>query len=176
MNRIVYFLLIVLLMSCSSSEPRRPINPRPSTTVFEQTVDQAKKIRALEEQNIEAFIQADSTNTYISSEQGFWYYYNKKIEADSNMPQVGDTIQFSYNIMSLRDSIIYDENTLGTQTYVVDKQDFLTGVQRGVKLMKVGETMTFIFPSSVAFGTAGDGDQIGVYQTIKSKITLLNIK
>ncbi len=163
-------------MACSSSEPRRPINPRPSTTIFEQTVDQAKKIRALEEQNIEKYIQSDSMKAYVQSEQGFWYYYNNKIEEDAKNPQRGDTIQFSYNIMSLKDSIIYDENKLGIQTYVVDKQDFLTGIQKGVKLMKVGETITFVFPSSVAYGTAGDGDQIGVYQTIKSKITLLNIK
>jgi FKBP-type peptidyl-prolyl cis-trans isomerase FkpA len=42
--------------------------------------------------------------------------------------------------------------------------------------MKIGEIITFVIPSYNAFGVSGDGNKIGVNQTIKSTVTLLNIK
>ena len=34
----------------------------------------------------------------IASENGFWYYYDVKIEADSITPNFGDTVNFNYEI------------------------------------------------------------------------------
>ncbi len=59
---------------------------------------------------------------------------------------------------------------------MVDKEDFISGIQKGIKLMKVGETIIFVIPSYNAFGISGDGNKIGINKTIKSKVTLLNIK
>jgi len=42
--------------------------------------------------------------------------------------------------------------------------------------MKVGETITFVIPSYSAFGITGDGNKIGINQSIKSTVTLINIK
>ena len=42
--------------------------------------------------------------------------------------------------------------------------------------MKVGETIIFVIPSYNAFGISGDANKIGINKTIKSKVTLLNIK
>lgn len=176
MNKMVLILGLSLLCACSDTAPRRPINPKPSTTIYTETVNEAKKLRILEEQRIEKFIIQDSTNQYRVSENGFWYHYNQKIEAEKRTPKKGDTVRFTYDMKFLNDSIIYSTSDLGITTYVVDKQDMITGIQKGIKLMKEGETITFVFPSAVAFGTAGDGSKIGVYQSIKSTITLLNIK
>jgi len=57
----------------------------------------------------------------------------------------------------------------------VDQEDFISGIQQGIKLMKVGETVIFVIPSYNAFGILGDGNKIGMHTTIKSKVTLLNI-
>jgi FKBP-type peptidyl-prolyl cis-trans isomerase FkpA len=42
--------------------------------------------------------------------------------------------------------------------------------------MKIGETITFVIPSYSAFGIIGDGHKIGINQSIKSTVTLINIK
>ena len=41
--------------------------------------------------------------------------------------------------------------------------------------MKVGETVTFLFPSYQAFGYYGDDDKIGTNIPLQSKVTLHNI-
>jgi FKBP-type peptidyl-prolyl cis-trans isomerase FkpA len=71
---------------------------------------------------------------------------------------------------------LYTAEELGVKNYVVDKQDFISGIQKGIKLMKVGETIIFVIPSYNAFGISGDGNKIGMNKTIISRVTLLKIK
>ena len=72
--------------------------------------------------------------------------------------------------------MLYSKESLGVKKYKIDKEDFISGLQKGIKFMKVGEIITFVIPSYYAFGIAGDGNKIEVNQTIKSTVKLLNIK
>lgn len=175
-NNLFYIIGFLFLVSCTTSKPRRPINPKPSTTIFQDNIETAKKIFQLEEEEILNFIKKDSLNVYKTSSSGFWYTYNTKIEKDLAMPKAGDIVELTYDIRDLNDSIIYNKADLGTKTYKVDKEDFISGIQKGIKLMKIGETITFVIPSYNAFGISGDGNKIGISKTIKSTVTLLNIK
>ena len=172
----LYFIFVVLfLIGCSTSQPRRPINPKPSTTIFQDNIEATKKLFQLEDEEILNYITKDSLNIYKTSPNGFWYAYNVKIEEETIKPKAGDIITLEYNITDLNDSVLYSKELLGLKTYKVDKEDFITGIQKGIKLMKIGETITFVIPSYNAFGISGDGDKIGMNKTIKSTVTLLNI-
>ena len=87
----------------------------------------------------------------------------------------GDIVQISYDLLDLNDQIIYSKETNGIKEYVVDKEDFIRGLQAGIKLMKEGESMKFIIPSFNAFGVLGDEKKIGMNTSIISRITLINI-
>lgn len=170
-------LSLVFFISCAKIQPRRPINPKPSTTIFESnTAQELKKLNQIEEQKILDLIKNDSTKTYIQSSNGFWYTYENKISENLPTPNSGDEVEFSYDIKDLEDINIYSKDELGVKNYIVDKEDFITGLQKGIKLMKVGETITFVIPSYSAFGITGDGNKIGINQSIKSTVTLINIK
>ena len=91
-------------------------------------------------------------------------------------PKLGDEVTFEYNITDLEGKIIYSKEELGIMKYRIDKEDFIFALQLGIKLMKVGETIIFVIPSYNAFGISGDGEKIGINQSIKSTVTLLNIK
>ncbi|PQJ78202.1 gliding motility-associated peptidyl-prolyl isomerase GldI [Polaribacter porphyrae] len=174
-NSLVIFLLF-LMIGCANIEPRRPVNPKPSTTIYKQAIEESKKLNKIEEARILAFIKNDSLSEYIQSSSGFWYKYIKKVNEEQPTPNVGDDVVFEYNIKDLRDSIIYGKEELGVKSYKVDKEDLITGLQKGIKLMKIGETITFVFPSYNAFGIVGDQERIGINETIKSTVTLINIK
>jgi len=175
-NNLFFILLVSFLVSCSTSQPRRPIHLKPSTTIFQGNIKAIKKIFQLEEAKILKFIKKDSLNSYISSSKGFWYTYKNKVEAKLATPKPGNIVELSYDIRDLNDSILYTKEALGLKNYKVDKEDFISGIQKGIKLMKVGETITFVIPSYNAFGISGDGNKIGINKTIKSTVTLLNIK
>jgi gliding motility-associated peptidyl-prolyl isomerase len=162
-------------LSCAKIQPRRPINPKPSTNVYEQAIKEAKRLNRIEEENILKSIKKDSTNIYLQSPNGFWYTYIKKVKEEKATPKSGNQVVFEYNIKDLNDSIIYSKEYLDVKKYMVEKEDFISGLQKGIKLMKIGETNTFVIPSYNAFGSVGDENKIGINKTIKSTVTLINI-
>ncbi|MGY0427234.1 MAG: gliding motility-associated peptidyl-prolyl isomerase GldI [Polaribacter sp.] len=172
-NMLLFCLFLVI--GCTKTAPRRPINPKPSTTIFKQTVEQSKQLNKMEDEKIIQLIKKDTVHKYITSPNGFWYTYNTKIEEEKPTPKIGNIVSFSYNVKDLNDSIIYTKQQLGIKNYKVDKEDFISGIQKGIKLMKIGETITFVIPSYNAFGISGDGHKIGIIKPIKSSVTLINI-
>ncbi|UAM99263.1 gliding motility-associated peptidyl-prolyl isomerase GldI [Polaribacter litorisediminis] len=170
------FIAMIIFLSCSKMEPRRPIHQKPSTTLYFEAMEENKRLNQIEDEKILKVIEKDSLNLYLQSSSGFWYTYIKKIEQDLPTPKKGDEVVLMYNITDLKDAIIYSKEELGVKNYIVDKEDFISGLQKGIKLMKIGETITFVIPSYSAFGITGDGDKIGINQSIKSTVTLINIK
>tara|TARA_R110002126_G_scaffold112105_2_gene250216 strand:+ start:4048 stop:4581 length:534 start_codon:yes stop_codon:yes gene_type:complete len=169
------FLLMLLGFSCTKIQPRKPINPKPSTSLYFQAMQQNKILNKIEEDKILKLIKNDSSKTYKQSPNGFWYTYINKVEENIAMPKEGDQAVITYNITDLNDVIIYAKEELGVKNYKVDKEDFISGLQKGIKLMKIGETITFVLPSYTAFGITGDDNKIGINQSIKSTVTLINI-
>jgi|TARA_B110001454_G_C12637915_1_gene399920 gliding motility-associated peptidyl-prolyl isomerase len=172
----IFLLLVFLCFSCNNVQPRKPINKKPSTTLLKATAQQTKALNTIEDKKIEQLILNDSLALYYVSKNGFWYTYNHKKEGNLPTPQLGNEVSFEYGITDLNDSIIYSKEELGIINYKVDKEDFISAIQKGIKLMKIGETITFVIPFYNAYGISGDGNKIGVNQSIKSTITLLNIK
>ncbi|WP_019038048.1 gliding motility-associated peptidyl-prolyl isomerase GldI [Psychroflexus tropicus] len=172
-------LLLVLLSlfmftGCKSPEPRKPIS-RASKSFTNKSLKINKAIVKKEEAYIKEMIQKDSANTYITSADGFWYYYNTKSN-DSITPQFGDEVEFNYNLLTLQGDTIYSRKEIGERAYIIDKEEIFTGLRQGLKLMKEGETVTFLFPSHQAYGYYGDNDKIGTHVALKSTVTLNEIK
>lgn len=150
-----FFLLIGLsIISCSKPEPRKPVVRKTSSFIME-SVERNKVLNKLEETLIKQKMESDSSHFYISSAFGFWYFYQRKDTLNAISPVKGDEVVFSYEIKDLRDSIIYSKEELGDKNYLVDQEDLISGLQDGIKLMKEGETVTFLFPSYKAYGYAG---------------------
>ena len=89
-------------------------------------------------------------------------------------PKKGDVAFFNYEIKDLKGNIIYSEVELKPQTYAVDKQNIMTGLREGIKLMHKNEKIAFLFPSHIAYGYHGDDKKIGSNQPILCTVTLHN--
>tara|TARA_B100002051_G_scaffold269628_1_gene301260 strand:+ start:312 stop:860 length:549 start_codon:yes stop_codon:yes gene_type:complete len=172
---ILFFLAIIV--SCKSPEARRPVQSH-SGTFIKESAERNKKIYDEEKSFIEKLMAKDSTNNYISSENGFWYYYNTRDTTSTEMPDMGDIVKFTYDIKDLNGNLILSEKENGLQQYKVDQsnQDLISGVREGIKLMKEGETVTFLFPSYKAFGYYGIEEKLGTNIPVQSTITLHSIE
>ena len=73
------------------------------------------------------------------------------------------------------DRTIYSEEDIKTQNYAMDQEELFSGLREGLKLMKAGETITFLFPSDKAYGYYGDQNKIGVNTPIICKVTINTI-
>lgn len=174
-NNTVFFLSVLLLFSCKEQEARRPVVQK-TATILSETLEQKKKLIALENTVIENYIAQDSTKNYHIASYGFWYTYVTQQQTETQTPTIDDEVEFTYDITDLYGNIFYSKNELGVKKYKIDKEDFILALQEGIKLMKIGETITFVIPSYRAFGLVGDENKIGINQTIKSTVTLQSIK
>lgn len=169
----LFFFLI--LFSCSEPIPRRPVS-HSSKSFLKESVKRNKHINALEENAIKYYIALDSLKTYEVSSNGFWFRYLKKENVALPKPKLGDEIVFKYEISNLNNEVLYTFQDLGDVTYKIDKENLESGLQSGLKLMKEGEEMLFLFPSYKAFGILGDRTKVGMNQPLIYRVKLINIK
>ncbi len=175
-NILILLACSLVLISCKSPEARRPLQST-SGSFINKSAERNKVLFEKEKAQITNIINADSTHSYITSDSGFWYYYKQQDTLQTIMPVVGDRIKFSYDVNYLDGSSILSENEVGLQDYIVDQsnQELISGLRDGVKLMKEGETITFLFPSYKAYGYYGITDKLGANIPIQCTVTLKNI-
>jgi len=170
-NPYLILILLVTLVSCKSPEARMPESVK-SGSFLKESAERNKKLNALEHKMIESIMESNPDKDYIASENGFWYFYTNKVESDSLKPVFGDVIDFDFNVSNLKGSEIYASEN---KTYVMDKEELFIGLREGLKLMKPSESVTFIFPSQIAYGYYGDENKIGTNVPLICEVTLNNI-
>ena len=123
---------------------------------MKESIERNKALNNLEEDLLKAKLKKDSVHNYLNSSKGFWYFYNKKDSLQTRFPKKGDEVVYTYEVKRLNDSILYSKEEVGIKKYLVDKEELITGLQDGIKLMHPGEEVTFLFPSHKAFGYTGN--------------------
>lgn len=163
-----------LLLSCKQHEQaRRPIS-QASGSFMKQSVDRNKKLVASEEDIIKKIIKNNPKVKYYATKKGYWLYYDERNVTDSSTPKKGDIAYFDLEIKDIDGNVIYSAAELGPQTYHVDKQEIMMGLRDGIKLMRKNETVTFLFPSHIAYGYHGDNKKIGTNQSLICTVSLRN--
>lgn len=177
-HKIFYILILAsIFTSCTGQEARRPVQNR-SGSFIQESAERNKALYDQEREFIEGIIAKDSARAYFTSDKGFWYYYNKRDTTKIVTPKTGDVVEFNYDITDFSGQTILTEKENGTQRYKVDQtnQELISGVREGVKLMKEGEKVTFLFPSYKAYGYYGIENKLGTNIPVKSTVTLHSIK
>ena len=142
-SAILLVLGCIFFVSCKSPEARKPVQ-QSSGSFIKESAKRNKVLYKKEEARIASIMEANPEHDYLSSDRGFWYYYNVKDSLDVPTPDFGDVVTFTYNIQSLEGEPILTESETGLQTYKIDQsnQDLISGLRDGVKLMKVGEQIS----------------------------------
>ena len=169
---ITFFVLATIITSCQSNqEARKPISYA-SGTFMKQSVDRNKKLIAGEEAEIARVIRQNKNVKFIASTKGFWYSYIVTNKKDTLTAKKGDVALFDYEVKDLKGRVIYSKSELGPQTYFVDKQNIMTGLREGIKLMHRNEKINFLFTSHTAYGYHGDNKKIGPNKPLLCIVTL----
>ena len=97
-----------------------------------------------------------------------------KSSEKKTLPTKGERVIFKYKIEDLEKKIIYGYKELGIVEYSVDEENLLPALREGIRLMKSGEKILFLFPSYLCYGYQGDGQKIGNNQPLRFTIERLN--
>ena len=89
----ILFILIfsTVFISCSNPEARKPI-VRKTSSFMNESIERNKLLNKAENAILMQKIKSDSLHKYMSSEYGFWYYYDVKVPADSYIAKSGDAV------------------------------------------------------------------------------------
>ncbi|WP_034059676.1 gliding motility-associated peptidyl-prolyl isomerase GldI [Lacinutrix jangbogonensis] len=177
MNKFLVLLSVfAVTFACKTPEARKPETVKTGSYIAESVV-RNKKLYEAEEKAIETYIKTHDTKQFKASEYGFWVAKDSiVVEAtNSKFPKFSDVVNFDFNISALDGQIIYTASELKNKNYSMDQEELFTGLREGLKLMKAGETYTFIFPSQKAYGYYGDENRIGRNTPIISTVTINSI-
>ena len=171
----ISFLLLLAAGCKQPQEARRPLS-QASGSFMKKSIIRNKKLVDNEETQIKNLIKSTPNIQYTASTKGYWYFYQIQNKLDTLTPKKGDVAFFDYEITDLKGVIIYSELELRPQIYYVDKQNIMMGLRGGIKLMRKGEKVNFIFPSNMGYGYRGDEKKIGMNQPIICIVTLRDFK
>ena len=165
---------MLTVIGCETPQARRPVSVK-SGSFIDQSVERNKKLNSEQYERIQQIIQNNPDTKFIASPNGFWYYYNVKVEGDSITPKFGDLVNFDYSVTDFNNNPIYTEEDIKTRNYAMDQEELFSGLREGLKLMKAGETITFLFPSDKAYGYYGDENKIGTNIPLICRVTIYTI-
>lgn len=166
---------MIFLASCSQQKARKPIS-HSEGSFMKESAERNKKIVAKEEKIIDSIIKSNPLIKYIASKKGYWYTYEFKNETDTLTPKRGDIAYFDYDVKDINGNVIYTKEELKPQIYNVDKQNIMTGLSDGIKLMRKNETVKFLFTSNNGYGYHGDNDKITTNESLICTVTLKDFK
>ncbi len=165
------FILGILLIACTNSTPRRPIN-RTVNQKKDYSVALNKAINKIQEQQIQKYIKNDSLLNYKNSSYGFVYAFISPFNKKGKTVKEGTAVTYLKTVYNLKDDLIYSEQKVNA---IVGKSNHITGIDEGLKLMREDEEIKFIFTSFVSHGFYGDKNKIGRNTPIIVNIKLLKI-
>lgn len=171
----IFFSVLALMASCQEPQPRRPLEVR-SGSFLKASAERNKRLLGQETSAMQELVRQDSLNTYQSSSSGFMYSYEKSASQASPMAKPGDLVTLTYNVRTWNEDTLYRKEEIGIFKYNVDKQELFPGLRYSVKLLKEGESATFLYPSSLGYGYQGDADRIGPNTPLKCTIEIFKIE
>ena len=175
MRNTLLIICVVFFANCSQQKARKPIS-HSEGSFMKESAERNKKLVANEEKVIDSVIKSNPSIKYFSSKKGYWYTYVSKNETDTISPKRGDIVTFDYDVKDIYGNVIYTKEELKPQTYTVDKQNIMTGLRDGIKIMRKKETVTFLFTSNNSYGYHGDNNKIGTNESLICTVTLNDFK
>lgn len=140
----------------------------------EKSTDMNQDFAIEEELRIKMYLADRPSWKTVKTGSGLRYYIyraGKGPKAESGM-----TAEVKYRIELLNGTLCYETESNETDSFEIDNSEVETGVQEGIKKMRVGDKAKLILPSHIAHGLTGDMDQIPPLSSIIIDIELISLK
>ncbi len=154
-----YFAAFLALSFFSCTEhvpPHAPVGGKFSQEDLQASQNRTKQLRDLEKAQIEEWIAAQEEVFFVTP---YGYWTNDADLFKNNKKADGEAVSFSYEIYDFDLVKLYDEPVLRKQQ-VFGRFEELKPIENALRYLQKGETVKLLIPSTLAYGTSGDGDRI----------------
>lgn len=173
MRKWIIFLLVAAGIASCADEPEVETRPEINWTK-EHSTNMSKNIAEKEEIDINLYLGMRKNWKMTKTGSGLRYYIYE--QGDGESPKADDIVQIEYKISLLDGTVCYKTEKDEYEELLLDKSDIETGIQEGIKKMKVGDKAKMIIPSHLGHGLLGDMDKIPPMNTLVIDVHLLGIK
>lgn len=170
MIRCLTIFLVLILFSCGekTEKPQAEINwDDDKSTEFNKTLAMEEEIQ------IKLFLEQHKDWKMESTGSGLQYYIYEQSKGEN--ASEGMSAQVEMEVSLLDGTECYKTNSDEFEEFVIDRSNVETGVQEGIKKMKVGDRAKLIIPSHLAHGLVGDLDKIPPLTVIVVDIHLIGL-
>ncbi len=167
--KIAFYLSVMFFVGCTQKEDK----PKDINWSKEKSMELNKTIAGEEKIAIKLFLEGHKNWKMNETGSGLQYYIYKN--GSGNQPKEGSVVDVEYSISLLDGTKCYETKSDEVVELVVDHSQVETGVQEGLKKMKVGDHVKMIIPSHLAHGLTGDLDKIPPLTPIVVDLHLIEI-
>ncbi len=168
----IFYLTILFLIAVSckqSTEESRDI----TNNLEEQLIAANQILIETEKQEIIDFIERNQWNM---RETGSGLYYMIYENGNGKKAELNDIAVFHFSLYLLTGDLIYSSDSLEPSQFRIGRGGVESGLEEGMRLLRVGDKARFILPSHLAFGLPGDGLKIPQRASIVYDIELIELK
>jgi FKBP-type peptidyl-prolyl cis-trans isomerase len=166
---VITSLVLFILSACGGGEQKKDTidwNQKKSTEFN-------KEIAVEEELQISLYLEQHKDLLMEKSGTGLRYFIYQ--QTNGRQAKEGCSAQVELLVTLLDGKVCYQTDKDKYEEFVIDRSDVETGLQEGIKKMKVGERAKLIVPSHIAHGLLGDMDKIPPLSPIVIDVHLIGL-
>lgn len=167
MKWISFVILTLFLLACKNDNDNQFVS-----WSKDQSSDLNAEWAEEEEYYIQQYLKRRPNWEMIETGTGLRYMIYSQGDGDSAVR--GFYAKVNYKVSLLTDEILYSSEDIGSTSFKIDHSEVESGLQEGIKRMRVGDKGIFIIPSHLAHGLIGDMNKIPPLETIVMDIHFIS--
>ncbi len=164
--------VISITTGCDSS-PKKTKKILSQEQVTERLLEANKAAIKAEDEHIDKYI-AINKREFNKTGTGLRYTITEKGSGEKAM--AGRIAVFDYEVKLINGESIYSSKQSGAKEFRLGSGGVESGLEEGMLLLRVGDKATFIIPSYLAHGLAGDQDKIPQKATLIYTVKLIDLQ
>jgi len=165
--------LIIFFLAVSCKQNRDESPPENIVELEEKLLGANQILIVTEKQEIKDFIDR---NQWEMTETGSGLHYMIYKNGDGPKAEIDDIAVFHFSLYLLTGDLIYTSQNGEPSEFRIGRGGVESGLEEGMKLLRVGDKARLILPSHLAFGLPGDGLKIPQRASIVYDIELIQLK
>jgi FKBP-type peptidyl-prolyl cis-trans isomerase len=168
----VFFILIFSFsfFSCSLDEE---LKEKEINWSKDQSSEMNKNFALEEELDIKMYLANRISWKTTKTGSGLRYFIYKNGIGEKAVSGLFAEVKYKINLLD--GTLCYETKVDEKETFEIDKSDIESGVQEGIKKMRIGDKAKLIVPSHLAHGLLGDNDKIPPLTVLVIDIELVGL-
>lgn len=169
-HKVYISFLFLFLLSCSQ---KQDVSEQEVSWSTEKSTQFNKDVTIEEDLRIKMFLESRKNWKTIKTGSGLRYYIYQRGQGLKAMPDMNAEVKFKIHLLD--GTLCYQTDSLETEIFRIDHSEVESGVQEGIKKLRVGDRAKFIIPSHLGHGLTGDMNKIPPLNTIIVDLELISL-